>query len=280
MTDTASARRRLGRAGVQPGRFINPRPGQNVIFGAILVILSQLGASGQSVMPDFEAASVRASHGDLSGCQNCSRSDYTPGHFTAQNVALRDLVSLAYSVKDYQFFGAPGWLSSDRFDIAARAADPASQAQVMHMLQSLLAERFHLALHRETRDLPLYVLSVGKNGPKLTPGTDGAPGFQILNGALSFHKLSMSVLADRLPGIFKELEHRPVLDKTGIDGLFDFVMKLADTDAEAKQSIMSGDDRPSVFEIMQEQFGLKLELQKVPADVIVIDHVERIPIPN
>jgi len=148
------------------------------------------------------------------------------------------------------------------------------------MIQNLLADRFHLVVHHETRELPFYVLSVRKNGPKLTVGTDGPRGFQIDKGAVVFHKLAMSVLADRLPRFFKELEHRPVLNQTGVDGAFDFTMKLADTDAEAKQALASGDERPSVFEIMQEQFGLKLALQKIPTDVIVIDHVERTPTAN
>ena len=249
---------------------------------ALSILIATSGALGQTATPAFEVASVKVAGDDGSaGCgPNCSRISAPPGHFTAQNTTLRDIVTMAFDIKDYQISGAPGWMSSERYYIDARAEDPAPLPRVKLMLQSLLAERFHLTVHHESKELPFYILSVGKNGTKLTAGTDGPPGFQIANGAVTLHKLTISVFADRLPSFFRELEHRPTLNQTGIDGVFDFTMKLADTDVEAKQALISGDDRPSVFEIMQEQLGLKLELQKIPTDVVVIDHIEKTPTAN
>jgi uncharacterized protein (TIGR03435 family) len=185
---------------------------------------------------------------------------FTPGRVASApaGVTARRITLEAYRLTQYQLFGGPGWLGSDRFDLEAKA-EAANENQLRQMLQTLLAERFQLVVHRETREMPVYALMVGKNGTKLREWKEGDPIPQF-HGSNNFRDQgTMQHFADFLcngPGV-----DRPVLDKTGLKGVYSFYAEW--------------DDDQDFLHAMQEQFGLKLESQKGPVDVLTIDHIEK-----
>ena len=198
---------------------------------------------------------------------------------------IRDMVTNAYDLKPYQLEGATGWMVSeaDRYDITARVAGDSEPPfeQVRLMMQTLLAERFGFRFHRETREMSVYALVAGKTAPKLTPSDSR---FENLNfkqeggeTRLDFRGGRMEFLAQqltRMPGM-----ERPVLDRTGIAGKFDFDLKLAAfrvTSAPTPgASPVTGPSGESIFTAIEEQLGLRLEPRRAPVEVLVIDHVER-----
>jgi uncharacterized protein (TIGR03435 family) len=163
---------------------------------------------------------------------------------------------------------------SNRYDIVARAEKPADKTELMSMLQTLLAERFKLRLHRETKDLPVFLLIVGKKGPRLTAVADDGPSSLRLgpNGA-SFKRTSMESLAGFLSGLGSI--QRPVLDRTSLSGVFDFTLLLSDHPADAgvpadKRAIFSWS---SIREDVKD-LGLTLESSRAPVELLVVDHAE------
>jgi uncharacterized protein (TIGR03435 family) len=253
---------------------------------------------GQAANPTaFEVASIRPNLDN--GPQRFSLFP----QFTARNATLKDLFLLAYDVKDFQVTGGPGWMSSDRYDISAKMADtpvPGRDAMMLQRrrLQLLLQDRFKLAVHHETRELPVYELTVLKGGPKLTapacteidPKNPGpAPGKTIMDycGSSGFFKGRFEATAATTGDLAKALANlldRTVVDKTGIKGTFHVVLTFATDDstirfpgapADIDTPTPAGDVPPDIFTAIQEQLGLKLKSSKGPVDVIVIDHVEK-----
>jgi uncharacterized protein (TIGR03435 family) len=181
--------------------------------------------------------------------------------------------------------GGPRWLESDRFDIEAKATGNPRREQVLTMLQSMLADRFKLALHRETRELPVYEMAVAKGGPKFKaracvgqPGPDNpCGGFTVsLRGTLTGRVAPLAELAETLTTLL----NRSVLDKTALTGKYDFDLKWTPDgttirgpgDPDAPQPDPNG---PSIFTAVREQLGLELKSAKGPVEVLVIDHVEK-----
>ena len=257
--------------------------------------------------PTFEVATVRE---NTSG-ESRNRIEMVNGRFTAINMTLRELVSIAYPTDggrfrhENQLVGGPGWFSTSRFDIIARAdgfqgdtnrpgftvtaADREAVERVRLMLQRLLAERFALRVHQEPRDLPIYELHLMKSGE---PSRDlkraaidcaaewkkqGMPDARNLAcgslqrvgpGAVRGHAVEIGVLV----GSLYDWVGRRVVDRTGLSGRFDFTLTWApegSTDSTAA----------SIFTAVQEQLGLKLEPVRGPVDVLVVDSAER-PMPD
>jgi len=215
----------------------------------------------------FEAVSIRR---NLSGGEASDTNSY-PGRLTWINTTTLSLVRRAFGVQDAQIIAASGWLTSERFDILAVTGQPTqlTDAARQPFLQSMLADRFQLKFHRETRELRTYVLVVGKNGPKLRPYSgvgeyamtvEAAPGKTILR--------STKGNIDRLVEILSRLTGRAVVNDTGLSGEYDFTLQwIPDQDLEAEGA--------SLFTALQEQIGLKLESTKRPTEVLVIDRIER-----
>jgi uncharacterized protein (TIGR03435 family) len=214
---------------------------------------------------EFEVATVKPT-----ATQDGSLSVNFPpgGRFTARNLTLKQLLQNAWSMQDYQIVGGPGWTTSAGFDIDAKAGGDLSREQVLRMLQTLLADRFHLASHRETRQLPVYALVVGKTGPRLLPADTGAGKPRTMMGQLIVQKMSMTELANILALDLK----RPVKDETSLIGDFAFTLEWTPGMKEPDNSPSS---RPSLFTAVQEQLGLKLESTKGSVDVLVIDNAEK-----
>jgi uncharacterized protein (TIGR03435 family) len=234
---------------------------------------------------EFDVASVKPNTSLGNGI-----SIYTTpgGDLTATNVSLRTLIAFAYDIRDFQITGGPKWMETDRYDIFARpphSADepptsPAARNRLTHLrMKALLADRFQLVVHTETKEMPVYVLAIGKNGPHLSPansenpqrGINGQRGLMTCTG-ISMQTFAERALAPRLGNI--------VLDKTGLSGEFDIKLQYADDSppkpgVEAPAETSSDPSGPTLAVALQEQLGLKLETQKAPVEVIVVDRAEK-----
>lgn len=227
---------------------------------------------------EFEVASIKP---NTSMGNNMSINRSPGGGLTCTNVTLRMMITFAYDIRDHQLTGGPGWMDSDRYDIVAKAphvenAPPEPKGFSMEefrvireRMQALLADRFQLKFHTETRELPVYALVVAKNGPHLELSKSDHMGITGQSGILKCKKITMQdfamrALADRLG--------RTVLDKTGLTGEYDFEIKYTEDRGAASAAGVSG---PDFLTAMQEQLGLKLEQQKGPVQVIVVDRAEK-----
>ena len=237
------------------------------IFGCVLFAVSAISV-GQTPPPlGFEAASVRPS---LPGASSRFIMNETAERLNYVNVPLKWIIGCAYQLQEPRVFG-PDWLTDERYDIQATYPPETSASQRNGMFQNLLAERFKVAAHFETRDIPAYVLSSGKDAPTLQT-TDARPtGHQMkINGASRqiTTKTSLGGLAVFLSGLLR----MPVVDQTAIQGVFDITLEwIVDPVSQ-----MSGPIRDA----LATQLGLKLELKKTPLEVVVVDHAERIPTEN
>jgi uncharacterized protein (TIGR03435 family) len=227
----------------------------------------------------FEAASVKPNR---AGGVTTRRIE--PGTITYLNITLGEFIAMAYGVKHYQVSG-PDWIvnygSTDRYDVVAKAGGAVSAEPLQRMLGPLLADRFHLAFHRETRELPVFALVVAKGGPKFKPGDGGALSMRP-NGerGFSYKNYPMANLADQLS--LMNSVGRPVLDRTGLAGGYSFNADLYNipkglSPAEFKEAMVNSD---AIFSTLPEQLGLKLEAQKAPIEILVIDHAEKVPVEN
>ncbi len=251
-------------------------------------------------IPQFDVVSVKPNVGN--GQQNLRVS---PGRVAVTNVPLKTLIQFAYQVQPRELMGAPDWITAERFDITATADPNASIEQMRIMLGRLLEDRFKVKLHKETRDLPLYALTLarrdGQLGPKIHESTVdcGANGRQPLSataqdpatqdpsrrcqivplfnfGRFQGRGLHMQNIASALNNVVD----RTIVDKTGLTGAYEFELSWAPdslqaTTAGPTAAPKADVDGPALFTALQEQLGLKLEAQRGPLEVLVLDHVER-----
>jgi uncharacterized protein (TIGR03435 family) len=220
--------------------------------------------------PAFEVASVKVTPPASAGLTNIS--PYGTGRFTATSITMELLISLAYGVSDSQIVGLPGKIASERYDVTAKAEPGVSLTyeELNPRLQQLLEHRFKLTVHREMKDTQGYALVVAKSGPKLKKASAGAESRgMILPRGLRNPNASLDTLA----GMLARPLHRPVVNKTGIEGNYNIVLNYAQEGA-------TDSSLPSIFTALQEQMGLKLEPLMVPTEMLVIDHVESVPIEN
>ena len=164
--------------------------------------------------------------------------------------------------------GTRDWADSQAYAIDAKLEGDRgfTYEQMKPLVQQLLAERFHLKVHREMRSLPGFALEVAKKGPKLEPAEEKMDWIQILPDGLDCAKCSLHSLAS----VLTTVAQHPVVDKTGVAGEYRFHLHYAPRDA-------TDSDLPSIYLALQEQVGLKLSSQQVPVEMLVVDHVDRIP---
>ena len=249
------------------------------LFACPMLLFAQVAGP-----PAFEAASVKPSNPDASDKRISFQTN--PGGVRIMNEQLNFLIPYAWKIAVYQVTGGPAWFDSSKYDIVARAPDGPSEEQLRSMLQTLLVQRFGLKFHREQREMPVYALVSGKDGPKFQvekrAPQDGDGKVGAGRGQARGHMVSSSVFAQTL-SLFLG---RPVLDQTGIDGLFNFDLKWAPDETERQLGpapsieINSSDQLPSLFAALQEQLGLRLVGQKKSVEMFVIDHIEQTPIEN
>jgi uncharacterized protein (TIGR03435 family) len=239
----------------------------------LLLAAGALSAQPRDVRPAYEAASVKPNTSASRG----SSSKESKGQIVFTNLSLERLIERAYSVKQFQVSG-PGWAEEVRFDIAAKYPPDTRNEDRAFMLRTLLEDRFKLAVHRETKEMPGYALVVAKGGFKLKPAEPGGSDTNSTgDGAqttLTATKTSMAGLADLAA---RELGVT-VADKTGLDGVYDFELRWVRDDTSATSAAAAG--LPSLFSALEETLGLRLQPQKVPVEIIVVDHVERAPTEN
>jgi len=227
---------------------------RRVIIALLVTVLR-----AQDALPSFEVASVKENKSGGRGGYDRS----TPGRYTARNAPLINIIMSAYEIDQRaQLIGTLKWIDSARFDIEGKATGDADKPQIHRMLQSLLVERFKFAAHREKKEMPVYFLVVAKNGPKLhdPKKRTGPP-----PNDLGIRRLGVLGKIVGLTHMLSNLLERPVLDKTGIAGSYDWSMQLRQEDLP----------EAAVFAALEEQLGLKLEAAKAPVDVLAIDHIEK-----
>lgn len=231
----------------------------------IFVALVAIAAHAQT----FEVASVRP-HPPAVDQPLFKNPDLDPVHITGNQVmlemvSLKQLVMAAYGVKEYQVSGGPAWASriDALYDIRAKtpgdgASDP---AQVRLMLESLLAERFHLKLRREAEQLPVYNLAVAKGGPKLQPASGAAPRPGMRRGSM-----------DQLVALLSVMLDRPVIDKTGLPGIFDYSSELARLDEGARDP---ADAQGRVLQAIRDRLGLRVEAARATTEMLMIESADQ-----
>ena len=222
-------------------------------------------ASGQTLA--FEVASVKRSPPDA---QQGSQSKLDPGHVTFTGATLQALIRRAYDVKNYQISG-PDWINTDRYEISAKFPAKYGVDQIVVMLQNLLADRFKLTIRRDTKEMPVYALVLGKGGLKNARETEIGPGGTSLNrGKLTATKINMARLAETLSGQVD----RPVIDMTGLTAIYDLTLEWAPDQTAASEN------GPDIYTALQQQLGLRLEPRKAPMEVLVVERAERSPTEN
>jgi uncharacterized protein (TIGR03435 family) len=251
---------------------------------AVAAFLISTGAFAQA---SFEVTSVKPSN--LSG-EGSRREGITadPGSLIMRNVALSSAIQWAYSVNDYQVSG-PAWIRDSRYDISAKAAQPAAEKQMRVMLQALLADRFKLTLHHQDKELTVYALTVAKSGLKMTPGNPDAKSlFQGTGLTLVAKDTSIGEIVENLSRAsrgFPGMDVPPVVDMTGLTGRYNFTIDGSTfMQAFAAEGQKSTPD-PSVLisgvqEVLEKQLGLHSDLRKAKADILVVDHAEQVPTGN
>ncbi len=225
-----------------------------------------LAAASLMAAQEFEVASIRPAQDD-----GHHDSDTSQGRFVVHNLTLQELIARAWDVDESVVGGGPGWVDSQGYDINAKisAEYPKWTAeQFRHMLQSLLADRFQLAVHRETRQIGGYALVTAKGGAKMAVAkpNDNGSDFSSHNYHLDATNVTMEGFARRLSR--NRDIGKVVIDRTGLKGHFEFELEWAPAQAES-------DDHPGIFTALQEQLGLKLESAKVPVQAVVIDQAEK-----
>jgi uncharacterized protein (TIGR03435 family) len=249
----------------------------------------------------FDAISIRPSKSTTTTTNNGIEIERmftrtTPDGYSVENATLKYLIMEAYSVKWDSIIGGPGWIASDHFDIEAKVTPAAdapppklTSAQRKQMIQSLLANRFNLVVHNETKDAPIYELGLAKSGSKLPISTSGdtfAKGFKGIDDnpvpigypvLLSFgHLFGQAVTIASLIDYMTSTLHRPIVDKTGLTGKYDLSLEWTPDNTPDDSPLAGG---PSLFTAVQEQLGLKLISTHGSVKTLVIDHIER-PSPN
>ncbi|HEX3878250.1 MAG TPA: M56 family metallopeptidase [Bryobacteraceae bacterium] len=234
----------------------------------------------------YDAVSIHRSNPDEHG----SRIGPGPqGGMRTQNTTTMMLLTFAYGVRDYQISGAPGWVSSDHFDITFTPDKPeatpkqgiplkeldAFMSRNRQRTQAVLRDRFGLILRAETHELPIYALTVAKGGPKLTPQEDPkrGPSLQGSKTRITGVGATIAILAGHLSVVLG----RPVKDETGLDGRYDFKLEWTPDSPEepSPEAPITAEAGPSIFTAITEQLGLRLESKKGPVPVYVIEKIDK-----
>jgi uncharacterized protein (TIGR03435 family) len=231
--------------------------------------------------PSFEVATIKPTapgdHGDGMNLEG--------RRLTILRISLSSLVNWAYDIVPKQIAGAPDWMETDQYDIAAVIDTDGipNEKQMSIMLQKLLKDRFNLSFHYEKKELPAYTLVAGKLGPKITKSESGPNDDTDFMGHGLGHKIARNMTMAQFAHGMQGIVGRPVLDKTGLTGRYDFTLDWTPDETQYPGSGFrippppadGSAPLPALFTAMQEQLGIKLVSTKTKVDVLVIDHVEQ-----
>jgi uncharacterized protein (TIGR03435 family) len=243
-------------------------------FAPILAVLPLVALSASVLAqapvtsPAFEVASIRSNNG------GGNKIEVTPGRLTATSATLLTCIRWAYGFQDRQISGAnslaTNLLTSERYDIVATSARPVSESQLKLMLQTLLAERFHLEFHKQTKEIATYTLLVEKNGAKFQQSEGEGDYQQQAKGKLArqWKRITMAQFAENIADAMQS----PVLDQTGLSARYDLSLDLT-------PYLPTTDERPDIASMMlaaiREQLGLKMEAHKAAVEVMIVDRLEK-----
>ena len=261
------------------------------------VVLATATFKAQTELPAFEAASIKPRTGEPAFSTSSS-----PDRFVNPDATLASLIRWAYDLQDFQVIGGPDWIRSRRFDVSARAPARASESDMGLMLRRLLAERFELRTHTETRQMPTYALvragDDGRVGERLKPSKVDCPSVLASRGSaiperapgeplpsclwrVGFTAVSATMILDGAPiaqlaTYLQRMVRRVVLDETGLAGTFDIQLEFAPEQMPTRLPVPTDSqavprDGLSVFTALEEQLGLKLESRRGPVLVIIVD---------
>ncbi len=236
--------------------------------------------SSPSVQPKltFDVASIRPSSPTQHGHQDIAAH---ADSYTATYLPVKMMIAFMYRIPARQIVGGPSWLQDDRYDVQAKADKKYSVDDLDTMYQNLLVDRFHLRYHIETKEENIYALTIDNSGSKLKisnqpPNYDLPINFSGL-GVMTGTRVPISYFCWML-GQLLQGDERPVVDMTGLTGLYDFRLSFLPTglpQQEFDQLPPEARDRPSLFEVIKDQLGLKLIARKGPVQYFVIDHIDR-----
>jgi uncharacterized protein (TIGR03435 family) len=280
-----------------------PQRRHNWIMRAVSFLTILLSAIAQTPSPQFEVASIKPGPPpDLRGMRVSIRGGpgtEDPGFFRCENCGISGLISQAFDIRDYQLSG-PDWMQNTRFDVSAKIAPGTTKEQFRLMLQNLLADRFKMTFHRDKKEMAVLSLVVTKNGPKFKeskaaeavadddaprqsgPAKKDANGFPILppgkgqSMAIMNNRAAVRAGEESMPDFAEMMSNQlrqPVVDATGLKGRYDISMTWVPGDS-------ADNPGPTIYAALQEQLGLKLESKKGSVDIVVIDHMEKIPTEN
>jgi uncharacterized protein (TIGR03435 family) len=255
-------------------------------FLTLIALFSILSIHGHCEAPQFEVASITPCKpgtpeppGEHAGMVQFT---YPGGRFTAKATTVKFLIEWAYGILPSQHSDGPSWLGDERYDIVAKASGNATDEEMRQMARSLLSERFNLKLHRETREVPVVAVSIGKTPPKLFPPKDEekrslkmVPQMDESHKVVSYHVIGTRFNFAQLNLTFARQLGRPILDETGMHGDFDFEIALT-PDENAPSPI----DPSHILNALRDQLGLVVKSQKAPIEYFVIEHVEKVAAGN
>jgi uncharacterized protein (TIGR03435 family) len=221
----------------------------------------------------FEVAVIRPNLAGAAAGTNFNLFD--GGRLKITNEPVKLLLRAAFELQDVQITGGPAWLDTDRYDIEAKTGRPEKieRGQLKPLLQSLLAERFNLKFHHETRELTVYALVIAKDGPKFKARTEGDVSAMNTHGGPGKSQLQATAVSmDLLAGYLGNRLGRIVVDKTGLSNSYNFTLEW--TPGQAPNQALDS-SAPSLVTALREQLGLRLESQKSPVEVLVIDNLQK-----
>ncbi len=254
-----------------------PRPHEGFgRHGCRVTVGLVFAAAACAQAPAFDVATIKRNVAAVSAGEGGHRENIeaSPVSLTMRDVSLETCIEWAWGLQDYQISG-PDWMMSEKYDIAGKSGTAVSPDRMKLMLQALLAERMNLATHRGTKEMPVYALTVAKSGIKVAESAgEQKSTMKRMEGSLVFRDTSMRDLAGYLSTLV--FVGRPVIDKTGMEGAFDFAIRFGATNEEMRRVTLDGDGA-SFFTLIQEQLGLKLEPRKSAVETIVIDHADKTP---
>ena len=232
---------------------------------AVLFCLAAYAQQTAAPRLEFEVVSIKP--GDPTNSSSSGRG--TPGGLEWRNTTANNLIRGAYNLNEFQLVGSPKWASTERFNVDAKYPAGADRHQASLMIQSMLADRFHLQFHRETKMLPEYNLVVAKGGPKLERADPSDP----KKGSSSQGPRLIRARGQNMASLARMLisvVDAPVVDRTGIEGEYNFDLQFVPLLAAPNADDPLGD----IFAVLQQKLGLKLEATKGPVEVLVVDHLE------
>ena len=251
-----------------------------------LFLFNACMAFGQTAAapPAFEVASVKVNTAGTNGGMGrggmgghgFDTITPSPSGVSVIDVRLKSVIQWAYHVQPVQVSG-PGWLDVDRYDVVAKAAGAVPEDQLRQMMQTLLADRFKLTVHRESKEMRAFVASVAKTGLKMKESTsEGDMDMQPSGKAgATIQRATISKLAELLSGPLQA----PVVDETGLTGRYDFTIDLSNVlDPTTPMGI--NDVIPIFIQVAQQQLGIKIDERKVPVEMLMVDHAEKLPVEN